>query len=62
MVRTLQEYLEYRDGKLYWKKKSCKKVVVGKVAGKYFKSLQAARKAAQQLRDEVHGKFSVNIT
>ena len=157
MVGTLREYLEYRDGKLYWKKKSCNKVVVGRVAGskcageylavklfkqrymvhhivwwlhgntipegmcldhinrykldnrienlrlvdpaensanssrygnrncywhervrayqvrvqfrgknynagKYFKSLQAARKAAQQLRDEVHGKFSVSIT
>ena len=157
MVRTLREYLEYRDGKLYWKQKPCKKVVVGKVAGskcageylavklfkqrylvhhivwwlhgntipegkyldhinrdkldnrienlrlacptentvnssrygnrncywnervqayqvrvqfrgkhyhagKYFKSLQAARKAAQQLRDEIHGEFSVNIT
>lgn len=157
MVGTLREYLEYRDGKLYWKKKSCNKVVVGRVAGskcageylavklfkhrytvhnvvwwlhgntipdgmcldhinrdkldnrienlrlvdpsensanssrygkrncywnervqayqvrvqfrgkyyhagKYFKSLNAARKAAQQLRDEVHGKFSVSIT
>ena len=157
MVGTLREYLEYRDGKLCWKKKSCNKVVVGKVAGskcageylavklfkqrymvhhvvwwlhggvipdgmlldhinrnkldnrienlrlvdtsensanssrygnrncywnervqayqvrvqfrgkyyhvgKYFKSLNAARKAAQQLRDEVHGKFSVSIT
>lgn len=156
MVGTLREYLEYRDGKLYWKRKSCNKVVVGKVAGskcageylavklfkqrymvhhvvwwlhggvipdgmlldhinrnkldnrienlrlvdtsensanssrygnrncywnervqayqvrvqfrgeyyhagKYFKSLSAAKEAAQQLRDEVHGKFSVSV-
>lgn len=156
MVRTLREYLEYQDGKLYWKRKSCNKVVVGKVAGskcageylavklfkqrymvhhvvwwlhdgvipdgmmidhinrnkldnhienlrlvdasensanssrygnrncywharvkayqvrvqfrgesyhagKYFKSLSVAKQAAQQLRDEVHGKFSVSV-
>ena len=33
MVGTLREYLEYRDGYLYWVKKPCRKVVVGKIAG-----------------------------
>ena len=33
MLSEIKDYVEYRDGKLYWIKKHCNKVVVGNVAG-----------------------------
>lgn len=33
MLSEIKDYVRYEDGKLYWTKKPCPKVVVGKVAG-----------------------------
>jgi hypothetical protein len=35
--KRIKELLEYRDGKMFWKKKYCMKVVVGQQAGYYCK-------------------------